>query len=169
MIAWRSRHSLNSPKKIKEAGCPYATGEISVQFDKKINIFAIMMKQAIILFFILIGLFLPKITSACDAMSTASMETMSCCKEHNHIVAHQDEGQKSDCSDNGFSDSNMANGEHQCPNNGCNCPTSINSLFIAATQVVKQPEYHHGKYCILYTTPSLPNGFYTIWLPPKIS
>lgn len=133
------------------------------------NIFVMMNKQALILIALLIGLFsIPKMSTACASVSAQSMKTMPCCKDGNKHVSTKEQSPHLNGSQSINSQSHMGSDQHQSPSQGCHCLSLVNSLFIVEHLTFNLPEYSQAKYRILYAKPSLPVGFYSIWLPPKI-
>ncbi|MGL2986380.1 hypothetical protein ACSVH5_02185 [Flavobacterium sp. RSSA_27] len=124
------------------------------------------MKKIHLIFIVLLGIFLmPNKTMACGGDSS----THSCKKE-----ASFDKNQKKDCccKDNAEKKDHKECGG-KCGHSKCGCTTTCPSVSLGfLSNAIFQNRILHfssqRKVCFLYATPTLSDGFHSIWLIPKI-
>jgi len=129
--------------------------------------FNIYMNKYHIILVVLLGMFLmPNNAFACGKGS----EKSSCKKE----ISSNKTQKKSCCADENTKDKDNKGCGGKCGHSGCGCsstcPTSLVSFVPEISFQLTAFNFPlFEKINFLYTTPSISDGFYSIWLIPKIS
>lgn len=125
------------------------------------------MKKYHIILFLLLGLFLvPGSVMACDMDNSKSI----CEKE----ITTSNTYKKCCCGNDNSNESENKGCEGNCMDSKCGCTSSCTSVslsFLADSNFTFQEVYFSifKKVSFSYTTPSISDGFHSIWLIPKIS
>lgn len=128
----------------------------------KFDVLKSLGKHISLLILLCLGLFLvPNQSYACTKKSTTA-EQSSCSKETSKKTEHKDSCKKSN-HDNGC--------EGSCKHSSCRCGASISSLVVPIdTELNTKNQFAEvKKQKFGYKQAYYPSGFFSIWLPPKIS
>jgi len=112
-----------------------------------------------------IGFFLAPLQNSACSKETPKTKHASCSKEQSENSKHAD-CCAAHASNTGKHHNNC---NDDCKNSSCRCGTSIPSLYLAITFELKHHFADVEKQKFFFREAHYPSGYFSIWIPPKIS
>lgn len=106
-----------------------------------------------------------------NALACGKGSEKSCCKKE---ISSAKKEKKSCCDSDSSKDKDHKGCKGKCGHSECGCSSTCpaSSVSFLSEIILKNNMFSYssiGKVKFLYTTPSISDGFYSIWLIPKIS